>query len=150
MQKAIDIATQGIEAGQSPFGAVIVKDNEIIAFEHNRVWDNSDPTAHAEVQAIRAACKKLGSIDLEGATIYTTTEPCPMCFAAIHWAKISTIVFGAYIKDAQQAGFSELTISNEEMKTQGKSNVEIIAGFMNKQCADLFTTWKNSPRAKVY
>ena len=150
MQKAIEVAKEGIQLGQTPFGAVIVKDDKIIACEHNRVWKNTDSSAHAEVQAIRAACKNINSIDLSGATIYTTTEPCPMCFAAIHWAKISTIVFGAYIKDAQAAGFNELTISNELMKSHGNSPVEIIPGIMNKQCAELFNLWKNSPKAKVY
>lgn len=141
MKAAIDVATEGIKAGQTPFGACIVRDGEIISAAHNSVWSNTDITAHAEIQTIRDACRKLDTVDLTGCVIYSTCEPCPMCFAACHWAKISKIVFGARIADAEQAGFSELTISNEQMKTLGRSGVEITGDFLRDECAKLFKTW---------
>ena len=141
MAAAIDAATEGVEAGQTPFGACIVRDGEIVTAAHNAVWSDTDITAHAEVQAIRAACRKLNTIDLTGCVIYSTCEPCPMCFAACHWAKISKIVFGARIADAEKAGFSELPISNEQMKTLGRSGVKIAGDFLRNECIKLFETW---------
>src|SRR3954463_11940830 len=111
MRMAIAKAREGLALGQSPFGACIVRDRDVLACEHNVVWRTTDATAHAEVTAIRAACKHVGDIKLTGATLYSTTEPCPMCFAAIHWAGIARIVYAASIADAQRAGFSELSLS---------------------------------------
>lgn len=150
MTAAIIAATEGIEAGQTPFGACIVRDGEIISAAHNSVWGNTDITAHAEIQAIRNACRKLDTVDLAGCVIYSTCEPCPMCFAACHWAKISKIVFGARIADAEQAGFSELTISNEQMKTLGHSGIEITGDFLRDECAKLFTTWAEREDKQSY
>src|SRR5687768_18131568 len=99
MRMAIDKCREGIASGQSPFGACIVKDGQVIALEHNVVWETTDITAHAEVTAIRAACRNIDDIDLTGSVIYSTTEPCPMCFSASHWARIGTIVYGASIAD---------------------------------------------------
>ena len=141
MQSAIDAAREGIAAGQSPFGASIIRGGELVVAAHNRVWLQSDPSAHGEVQAIRQACDKLQTIDLSACEIYTTCEPCPMCFAAIHWAKIPKIIYGTSIADSQRAGFCELTISNEQMKSLGNSNVEIVAGFMRGPCLALFDEW---------
>lgn len=138
MRRAIARAREGIAEGQTPFGACIVRDGRAVAAEHNAVWESMDVTAHAEVQAIRAACRALGTVDLSGSVIYSTCEPCPMCFSAIHWAKISTIVFGARIADAQRLGFSELTIPNETMKHEGGSPVEIVADFLRDECLALF------------
>jgi len=150
MQLAIDKAREGINEGQTPFGACIVKDNEVISCEHNVVWGSTDITAHAEIHAIRKACEKLNRIDLEGCTIYSTCEPCPMCFSAIHWAKISKIVFGARIADAEAAGFHELAISNETMKEQGKSKVELIPEVLQEEAKRLFDEWKAKHGEKVY
>jgi len=150
MQMAIDKAKHGMENGNSPFGACIVNNAEVIACEHNLVWQSTDITAHAEVNAIRAACKKLNSIDLAGCTIYSTCEPCPMCFSACHWAKISKIVFGADINDAKIAGFSELEISNEEMKQIGKCQMQIVSHFLQNQCVQLFKDWLTKYKHKTY
>src|SRR3954463_15964200 len=150
MRMAIEKARAGIAAGQSPFGSVIVRGNEVIACEHNLVWATPDATAHAEVTAIRAACKKVRDVKLGGSTLYSTTEPCPMCFSAIHWAGIDKIIYGASIADAQRAGFSELSISNFEMKRLGGSPVEIVAGFMAAEAAALFGEWLASTKAKAY
>ncbi|RLA78326.1 MAG: nucleoside deaminase, partial [Epsilonproteobacteria bacterium] len=140
----------GIKNGQTPFGAVIVKDDIIIAQTHNRVFSNTDITAHAEMVAIKEACKNIDSIDLSGATIYTTCEPCPMCFGAIHWAKIDKIIYGANIKDAKNSGFSELSISNKKMKKLGESRVVIIKNILKKECKELFTLWSKNKDSKTY
>src|SRR5215510_6620237 len=91
MQLAVEQARAGIAAGQSPFGALIVRDGSLVASGHNEVWKRTDPSAHAEVVAIQRAAAALRTIDLAGCTMYTTCEPCPMCAAAIHWAKIDAV-----------------------------------------------------------
>jgi tRNA(Arg) A34 adenosine deaminase TadA len=150
MQLAIDKAFDGMRNGQSPFGACIVKDGQVVAVEHNHVWADTDITAHAEICTIRSACRKLGTIDLSGCVIYSTTEPCPMCFSAIHWAKISTIYYGTSIADAQKAGFNELTVSNFDMKKYGESPVEIIDGVLREKAMELFNIWNSSDKKKTY
>jgi tRNA(Arg) A34 adenosine deaminase TadA len=150
MKLAIEKAKEAISKGQSPFGACIVKNGKVIVSAHNSVWKTTDITAHAEVTAIREACKKLKIIDLSGCEIYTTTEPCPMCFSAIHWANIDKIYFGTRIKDAQNAGFRELTISNKTMKEKGNSKIKIKEDFLRSECKEVFTTWLKSKSKKVY
>jgi tRNA(Arg) A34 adenosine deaminase TadA len=150
MRLAIQKAREGIAADQSPFGACIVRDGQVLACEHNVVWRTTDATAHAEVTAIRAACRAVGDIKLTGATIYSTTEPCPMCFAAIHWAGITRIVYGASIADAQRAGFNELAISNFDMKRLGQSPIEIVPALLADEAAALFTEWLANPRHRTY
>ena len=149
MRLAIKKAKMGIRKGQTPFGACIVKDKKVIACAHNTVWKDSDITAHAEINAIRLACKKLKIVDLSGCTIYSTCEPCPMCFAACHWAKISRIVYGARIEDAKKIGFNELIIPSRTMKTIGNVKIEIIGDFLREECLELFEEWKKGER-KVY
>lgn len=108
MQKAIEEALYGIEHRDGgPFGAVIVQNGEIIATGHNRVISTHDPTAHAEIVAIRSATSKLGRFDLSDCELYTTCEPCPMCYSAAHWAKIKKIVYGATRQDAADIGFDD-------------------------------------------
>ncbi len=150
MQLALDKAKEGVDAGQSPFGACIVKNGTVIACEHNNVWGSTDITAHAEVHAIREANKKLNTIDLSGCIIYSTCEPCPMCFTAIHWARIDKIYFGAGIDDAKRFGFNELTISNEMLKNHGSSKVEIEAGFMREKCLELFEYFESRKDKRTY
>jgi tRNA(Arg) A34 adenosine deaminase TadA len=150
MKKAIKVAKEGIKSGKTPFGVVIVKDNKVIAKTHNQVWSTTDSTAHAEIKAIQEACKNVDSIDLSGATIYSTCEPCPMCFSAIHWAKIDRVVYGASINDAKNAGFNELSISNKSMKKLGKSRVKIAKRVLKNRNRTLFDIWKNSPKSKSY
>lgn len=151
MRLAIRRTREGIAQGQTPFGACIVSaDGKVVACEHNVVWATTDITAHGEVNTIREACRASGGIDLSGCTIYSTTEPCPMCFSAIHWARIRRIVFGASIADARAAGFNELAVSNAEMKRQGLSPVEVEGGCLREECRALFDEWKNSGRARVY
>jgi tRNA(Arg) A34 adenosine deaminase TadA len=145
MRLAIDRARAGIARGQSPFGACVVRDGQILACEHNVVWQTPDATAHAEVTAIRAACSSLKTVKLTGASIYSTTEPCPMCFAAIHWAGITRIVYGASIADARRAGFNELAISNFDMKRLGQSPIEIVPALLAGEAVALFTEWLANP-----
>ncbi len=150
MKEAVKAAKEGIKCGQTPFGACVVKDGVVISCVHNVVWSTCDITAHAEVNAIREACRRLKSIDLSGCVIYSTCEPCPMCFAACHWAKLDKIVYGAAINDAQEAGFNELTISNGEMKNLGGSPVEVVKGVLEKECKELFQLWRNQKDKRVY
>ena len=150
MRLAIKKARQGIGEGQAPFACCIVKDGSILACEHNKVWSRKDITAHAEVVAIQEACRKIKAINLNGCVIYTTCEPCPMCFGAIHWAKISKIVFGARVEDAAKIGFSELPISNEQIKELGDAPVEIQGGFLKEEAQVLFEQYKEIVGSKIY
>lgn len=152
MLLAIKKAKAGIEQGQTPFGACIIriKDRKIISCAHNIVWKTTDITAHAEVTAIREACKKLKTIDLSDCIIYSTCEPCPMCFSACHWAKLKKIVFGVKIQDAKKSGFNELSVSNGQMKKLGKSSIKVIGNFLKKENMELFKTWKKKKNKRVY
>lgn len=113
MRLAIRIGIENVENGGGPFGAVIVKDGEIIATGANRVTPNHDPTAHAEVCAIRNACEKLGTFQLDGCEIYSSCEPCPMCLGAIYWAHIDRLYYGCNQRDADKIGFSDEFIYKE-------------------------------------
>jgi tRNA(Arg) A34 adenosine deaminase TadA len=144
MEAAIAETRKGIRQGQSPFGACIAKGGKTVSCEHNKVWKNTDPTAHAEIEAIRKACKKLKAIDLSGCTIYSTAEPCPMCFSAIHWARISRIFYGATIGDAKRYGFHELSIHDITMEKIGKERIPLKPNFMRKECVALFDEWKKA------
>lgn len=150
MQMAIDKAKEGVDSGQTPFGACIIKNSEVVACDHNIVWASTDITAHGEIHAIRNACKYLSSIDLSGCTIYSTCEPCPMCFTAIHWARIDKIYYGAEIEDAERFGFNELKVSNHTLKELGLSSVEIEKGFMRKECVELFEYWASKRDKRTY
>ncbi len=150
MRLALENAKEGVRKGQTPFGACVVKNNRVVACVHNAVWKTTDSTAHAEIQALRAACKKLETIDLSGCVIYSTCEPCPMCFSACHWAKVSEIVYGTRIEDARAIGFSELSISNGEMKRRGKSPIKIRKDFMRREALALFKEWSSRPGKRAY
>jgi guanine deaminase len=150
MRLAIKKARDGVKKGQTPFGACIVKSGKVIACSHNIVWKSCDITAHAEIDAIRRACKKLKTIDLSGCTIYSTCEPCPMCFSACHWARIRRIVFGSGIKVARDFGFNELTVSNLKMKQLAASAVKIRPGVLAKESQKLFYLWQKQPARRVY
>jgi tRNA(Arg) A34 adenosine deaminase TadA len=113
MHKAIALSIENIKKGGGPFGAVIVKDNRIIATGTNHVTLHNDPTAHAEVIAIRKACKKLGTFDLSGCEIYSSCEPCPMCLSAIYWAHIDQLYYGNTKADAGNIDFDDSFIYDE-------------------------------------
>ncbi len=150
MGLALKKARQGVRAGQAPFGACIVKGNSILSCEHNRVWELNDITAHAEIVAIREACQVLKSVNLSGCTLYSTCEPCPMCFSAIHWAKIDRVVYGTTIEDAKLLGFSELSLSNQKIKEWAGLNLEIVSGFMREESLGLFSEWSARFEKKIY
>lgn len=117
MRKAIALSEQNLRTFDGgPFGAVIVKDGKVIAATGNTVNKDNDPTAHAEVNAIREACKKLKQSDLKGAVIYTSAEPCPMCLSAIYWANIDEVYYGNSKNDTKWAGFSDDFIYDELAK----------------------------------
>ena len=124
MQEDIVEAKVGINANHGgPFGAVVVKDNQIIGRGHNCVPSTNDPTAHAEISAIRDACKQLGTFNLQGCTIYTSCEPCPMCLSAIYWARIDKIYYGADRDDVAQIGFDDRFFYEEINKPIGERNI---------------------------
>ncbi|MEO0086266.1 MAG: nucleoside deaminase [candidate division WOR-3 bacterium] len=150
MKLAIAAALEGIERGQTPFGCCIVKDQKVLATAHNTVWQEGDPTRHAEINAISTACRALGTIDLSGASLYATCEPCPMCWAAAHWARVSRVVFGARIADARSAGFNELVLPAQTLKELSGSTTELVPDFMARECRDLFRLWQEKGRATPY
>ena len=150
MRLAIEKCREGIAAGQSPFGTAVVQDGCLLAAAHNTVWRDGDPTAHAEVNGIRAAAAKLHSIQLTGCTLYTTCEPCPMCLAAIHWAKIDRVVYGATIADATAAGFTELSVPAAELARLGGSSLIVEPGPLRDECRELFRLWKETGLGAAY
>lgn len=150
MRQAISAAREGILQGQTPFGACIEFEGKVLSARHNEVWARTDITAHAEILAIRDACHKLGRVDLSGSVIYSTCEPCPMCFSACHWARISLIRFGADIAEAQKAGFNEICFSNQQMKSHGGSSLEIEGGLLKEECAELFRFWLEKKLSRPY
>ena len=150
MTLAIEKTRAGIAAGQSPFGSVIVRGDELVASTHNTVWRDTDPTAHAEVNCLRAAARAIGSIDLSGCTLYSTCEPCPMCLSAIHWAKIDRVVFGATIADAATAGFCELEVPAATLAAMGGSPLKVESGLLREECARLFAEWKQAGLCGTY
>ena len=137
MRKAIALSLENINNGGGPFGAVVVKDGKIVATGVNRVTANTDPTAHAEVNAIRKAAKKLGTFDLEGCDIYTSCEPCPMCLGAVYWAHLDKMYYGNTKTDAKNIGFDDSFIydeidlkpENRQIKTVQKLPEEAIKAF---------------------
>jgi tRNA(Arg) A34 adenosine deaminase TadA len=138
MRLAIDKTRAGFAAGNSPFGCAIAQVDEVIATAHNTVLTTIDSTAHAEVNAIRAGCKHTGKIFLEGAIVATTCEPCPMCMAALHWARVDTVYFGATVQDAAQ------------ILSMGRSKVKLIGGILADECKQLFQDWTKLPTARTY
>jgi guanine deaminase len=148
MRKAIAEAHKNlVRPDGGPFGACIVRDGKVLAVARNTVL-GGDATCHAEVNAIRKASKKLGTFDLSGCEIYSTTEPCPMCFGAIHWARIGVVRYGTGIRDAAKAGFHELRISNVKMKALGRSRIKLVPGFLREECLELFEAWVALPEKK--
>lgn len=140
MTKAIELAEENVTNGGGPFGAVIARDGKIIATGVNRVTANHDPTAHAEVSAIRAACKELGTFDLSGCEIYTSCEPCPMCLGAIYWAHLDKMYYGNDKNDAKRNGFDdsfiydEIALSPDDRKLVSKR-------LLSKEAAKAFDMW---------
>jgi tRNA(Arg) A34 adenosine deaminase TadA len=142
MSIAISKAVEGIRYGQLPFGACIAKDGVAISFAHNTILKDTNTTAHAEINAIREACKKLGNVDLSGCTIYCTCEPCPMCLSACSLANISRIVYGARIGDVNLEGFTVLETSEAIVEMICDGNIEVIGDFLREENLGLFNLWE--------
>lgn len=140
MRKAIVLAEENVANGGGPFGAVIARNGEIIATGVNRVTAEHDPTAHAEVSAIRAACKKLGTFDLSGCEIYTSCEPCPMCLGAIYWAHIDKMYYGNDKADAKRIGFDDSFIY-EEIALSPESRRLSSERMLKDEAAKAFDMW---------
>ena len=141
MERAIEMARKGMNANAGgPFGCVIVKDDKIIAEEHNRVTSTNDPTAHAEIVAIRKACDKLGSFQLDDCIVYTSCEPCPMCFGAIYWARPKMVFFACTKKDAANVDFDDQFIYDELEKDIEDRNIKFVR-MMRKEAVSVFREW---------
>lgn len=150
MQIAIDACHRGLSANQSPFGCAIALGDRVLAEAHNTVMQSIDITAHAEINALRLANQAAGSVHLTGAIVATTCEPCPMCMAALHWARVDTVFHGATIADASRAGFNELALPAEELLAGGGSSVKLVSGTLSPQCRELFDHWLANPNRSPY
>ncbi len=141
MRKAIELSKENVQNGGGPFGAVIAKDGEIMATGVNRVTDSCDPTAHAEVSAIRAATSKLKDFNLSGYEIYTSCEPCPMCLGAIYWARLDRMYYGNNKTDAKEIGFDDSFIYDEIALKPEKRKLpsEIL---LHDEAIQAFEAWK--------
>ncbi len=150
MQRAIDLAEKGIDSNAGgPFGAVIVKDNKIISEGYNKVTSTNDPTAHAEIIAIKAACKKLNSFQLDDCTIYTSCEPCPMCLGAIYWARPKKVFYACNREDAAMIDFDDQFIYDELKKQIDERQIEF-KNIMKKEALKVFKKWKEKPNKIEY
>ena len=143
MRKAIALSIENIKNGGGPFGAVIVRDGKIVSTGVNRVTANTDPTAHAEVIAIRRASKKLGRFDLTGCDIYTSCEPCPMCLGAVYWAHLDKMYYGNTKTDAKSIGFDDSFIYDElELKPENRQVKT--TQLLPEEAIVAFETWSNT------
>jgi len=150
MRLAIALSAKNVtENIGGPFGAVVVKDGEVVAASGNKVTSTNDPTAHAEVSAIRLACDKLNTFDLSGCVIYTSCEPCPMCLGAIYWAKIDTIYYANTKVDAENIGFSDKFIYEELEKEMSNRSLPIVQ-LMRDEALEAFKLWEKSPMRIEY
>ena len=141
MKRAIEIAQKGIDSNTGgPFGAVVVKDGEIVAEGSNQVTSTNDPTAHAEVIAIRKACEALNSFQLEGCVLYTSCEPCPMCLGAIYWARPERIFYAGTREDAAEVGFDDEFIY-EEISADIKDRRIEATNLLRKEARGVFEIW---------
>lgn len=149
MQQAIDLSIENVKNGGGPFGAVIVENGKIIATGVNRVTASNDPTAHAEVNAIRAACQQKANFKLTGCSIYTSCEPCPMCLAAIYWAGISHIYYGNTKQDAEEINFGDKFIYDEIERPLSKRSIPTRM-IMRDQALQAFRDWAAKPDKTEY
>jgi tRNA(Arg) A34 adenosine deaminase TadA len=150
MRAAIATARAAIADGQMPVGCVFVLDGKVLLTAHNTIWADLDPSAHSEMNGLRRTAKQLGRVDLSDCTCYCTLEPCPMCLAALHWARVDRVVYGADIADSQAAGFSELAVPAAELARLGKSPIRVEAGLLQDECRKLFDEWFASGKAQTY
>lgn len=150
MKMAIDLSRSGMNQGKGgPFGCVIVKDGQVVGIGSNTVISTNDPTAHAEVVAIRDACKNLGHFQLDGCEVYTSCEPCPMCLGAIYWARPSKVYFANDKNDAAEAGFDDQFIY-EEIDMEGKERRIPFIQVMQAEAKKVFEEWVSKENKTLY
>jgi tRNA(Arg) A34 adenosine deaminase TadA len=150
MREAITLAQEGMKRSDGgPFGCVIVKDGKIIGRGNNRVTSTNDPTAHAEIVAIREACSSIGNFQLAGCTLYTSCEPCPMCLGAIYWARPDRIVFACTREDAAHAGFDDQLIYDELPLPMDQRRIPC-TGLLRDEARSVFKQWEQDPDKKLY
>lgn len=141
MRMAIEASVQNVRNGGGPFGAVIVRNGEVVATGVNRVTANNDPTAHAEVSAIREACKKLSTFKLDDCIIYTSCEPCPMCLSAIYWSGIRRIYYGNTAQDADDINFSDQFIYDEIARPVDQRSIPALC-ILRDEAQQAFREWR--------
>jgi len=145
MERAIQLAMKSVESGRGgPFGTVIVRNDAVISEGQNRVTSSNDPTAHAEILAIRQACAKLGVFELIDCELYTSCEPCPMCFGAIYWARLSRIYFASTAQDAAEIGFDDSLIYRELVLPQSARQIPATQ-MMRDEALAAFQAWAEKP-----
>jgi len=150
MARAIQLSIENVHSGRGgPFGAVIAKDGNIIAEGTNQVTSAKDPTAHAEILAIRSACSKLGVFDLHGCEIYTSCEPCPMCLGAIYWARLARVYFASAAADASRVGFDDSLIYREIPLPLVERAIPMTQ-MMREESLAAFRAWEGKPNKIVY
>ena len=149
MREAIHLASESVKHGGGPFGAVVVKDGKVVAGSSNSVTIDNDPTAHAEVNTIRKACRQLGTFDLSGCTIYTSCEPCPMCLGAIYWSRIGRIFYGNNRKDACAIDFADDFIYEELDKPMDERTVPIVP-LLRDEALESFRLWAEKSDKTAY
>ena len=150
LRRAIALATENVTSGRGgPFGALIARDGKIVAEGVNMVTATNDPTAHGEVTAIRAACKALGTFSLAGCELYTSCEPCPMCLAAAHWARLDAVYFGAGAADAAKAGFDDAYLYAEFRKDAADRSLPTTQ-LLRDEAWSSFAAWIASPNKIAY
>ena len=149
MELAIKLSDENVDNGGGPFGAVIVKGDEIIATGTNRVVPNSDPTAHAEVTAIRNACQKLGTFKLDGCIVYSSCEPCPMCLSALYWAGVERICYGNTKQDAKEIEFDDSFIYDQLELPYASRSIKC-QHFMRDKALKVFKKWQEKEDKTQY
>jgi guanine deaminase len=150
MERAIELSIQNVKENHGgPFAAVVVKDGKIVAEGVNRVTATNDPTAHAEVVAIREACRALGAYDLAGCDIYTSCEPCPMCVGAIYWARPARVYYANTATDAAEAGFDDAYIYQELQRPAHERDIKM-EQVMRGEALEAFRHWNAHPQKKEY
>lgn len=149
MDRAIELSVENVRRGGGPFGALIVKNGEILAESCNLVAKLKDPTAHAEINVIRAAAQKLESFDLSGCILYSSCEPCPMCFGAIYWARIDRVVFANTTADAEKIGFNDAFIYEEISRPLQERSIKF-KQILREEALEAFKAWEESENKVEY
>jgi guanine deaminase len=150
LREAIRLSLEKMEAGEGgPFGAVIVRGSEIVGRGWNRVTSTNDPTAHAEIVAIRDACDRLGTFSLAGCEIYTSCEPCPMCFAAIYWARLERVYYAATCEDATAVGFDDAPFYRQLRLPPDDRSIPMVNGLRQEAC-EVFAAWMRKADRVAY